>query len=164
MVAKGKGIRARVGDVFEVPISEREHVYGQVIDQVGPQHLVVLFRSGQEPVEDVIRSGIQLAGIVFDAKLRNGDWPIVAHVTPIDVRAPWFVLGHEGLENLRLESFDGTKTRMATPEEASNHRRRHVSYPMALQRAAEAAHGRREWSSELEVFRQLAAELDSGSA
>jgi hypothetical protein len=161
--AKSRRIRARVGDVFVVPISADMRVYGQVVDQAGPQHLVVLFRSRAGSVEDVVRSGIQLAGIVFDAKWRNGDWPIVANLPPLKVKSPWFVLGHEGLENLRLANFDGSSTRLVAPAEAFRHQHRHISYPMALQWAAEAVHGRREWNENLDFFRDLALELDGDS-
>lgn len=154
-----KPIRARTGDIFLVPISADEHVYGQVIDQAGPQHLVVLFRARSGSVEDIMQSGFDLAGIVFDAKFRNGDWAIVAHSPPIKVNPPWFVLGHEGLGNLRLENFDGSASRMATPDEASRHRHRHLSYPMVLQWAAEALNGRREWNEHLDLTRDLAREL-----
>ena len=162
--AKSKRIRAGVGDVFVVPISADERVYGQVVDQAGPQFLAVLFHSRSESVEDVVRSGIQLAGIVFDAKWRNGDWPIIANRPPVKVKAPWFVLGHEGLGNLRLANFDGSITRQAAPSETSKHRHRHISYPMALQWAAEAVHGRREWNEDLDFFRDLAIELDGDPA
>jgi hypothetical protein len=164
MKTKAKRIRARVGDVFVVPISADERVYGQVVDQAGPQFLAVLFGSTSGSVEDVVRSGIQLAGIVFDAKWRNGEWPIIANLPPVKLKAPWFVLGHEGLENLRLANFDGSITRQAAPSEASMHRHRHISYPMALQWAAEAVHGRREWNEDLDFFRDLAIELDGDPA
>jgi Immunity protein 26 len=161
---KAKRIRARVGDVFVVPISADERVYGQVVDRAGPQFLAVLFRSTSGSVEDIVRSGIQLAGIVFDAKWRNGDWPIIANRPPVKLKAPWFVLGHEGLENLRLTNFDSSITRQAASSEASKHRHRHISYPMALQWAAEAVHGRREWNEDLDFFRDLAIELDGDPA
>jgi len=159
---KSKRIHARVGDVFLVPVSDEQDVYGQVIDQAGPQFLVVLFRSSAGSVEDIVGGGIQLAGIVFDAKWRNGDWPIVTNRPPVKVRSPWFVVGHEGLGNLRLENFDGSVTHVATPTEAAKHRYRTISSPMALQWAAEAKHGRREWNKDLDCFRDLAVELSSG--
>src|SRR5262252_555067 len=124
--------------------------------------IVVLFRSSAGSVEDIVGGGIQLAGIVFDAKWRNGDWPIVTNRPPVKVRSPWFVVGHEGLGNLRLENFDGSVTHVATPTEAAKHRYRTISSPMALQWAAEAKHGRREWNKDLDCFRDLAVELSSG--
>ena len=55
---KVKRIRAKVGDVFVVPVSGEAGVYGQVVDQTGPQYLVVLFRSTSGSVKDVVGSGI----------------------------------------------------------------------------------------------------------
>ena len=152
-------IRARVGDVFAVPVSEDLRVHGQVIDQAGFQFLVILFRSITGPLDDVMRSGIVLAGIVFDAKWRNGDWPIVANYPPVKTSPPWFAVGHEQLGNLRLVSFDGATTRTLAAAEASRHRNRTIANPMALQMAAEALHHRREWTEPLDTFRELAAEL-----
>lgn len=158
--SKAKRIRARVGDVFFVPISPDARVYGQVVDQDGPQFLVVLFRSTAGLVDEVLGSGVDLAGIVFDAKWRNGDWPIIANLPPLKVTPPWFVVGHERLENLRLSNFDATVTRPVAPAAASAHRHRHISSPMALQWAAEALHGQREWNESLDFFRDLATEMD----
>jgi hypothetical protein len=159
MKARQKRIRARVGDVFLVPVSDNLRVYGQVVDRDGAQFLVVVFRSAVGPFEDVIRSGIQLAGIVLDAKWRNGDWPIVRNLPPIQVRPPWFLVGHELLGNLRVVSFDSCDTRMVTPAEASKHRHRVINSPMVLQMAAQALHGYAAWREEFDHMRDLAAEL-----
>jgi hypothetical protein len=134
-------------------------VLGQVVDKAGPQHMVVVFRAVGESVDTAFASGIDLAGIVFDAKLRNGDWPILKNVPPVQVKAPLFVLGHEGLENLRLETFDGKETRLVRPAEAGKHRHRNISYPMVLQRAASAIHGREAWKADFDHFRDLGAEM-----
>src|SRR5690348_7888061 len=117
MSSRRKAIRPRIGDVFKIPISPNRFVYGQVIDKAGPQHLVVIFRS-TEGEEDAIASEFDLAGITFDAKFLNGDWPIVKNLPPVQVRPPLFILGHEALESLRLESFDGRETRLVRPAEA----------------------------------------------
>ncbi len=158
-----KRIRSRAGDVFGVPVFEDLQMYGQVIDQAGPQFLVILFRSTTGPLDDIMLSGIELAGIVDDAKWRNGDWPILANYPPVRTNPPWFVLGHEQLGNLRLTNFDGTITRRVTAAEASKHRNRTTADPMALQIAAEAMHRRRGWNEALDTFRELAAELASAS-
>jgi hypothetical protein len=159
MTGATKRIEVRAGDVFRIPFGPDEHAYGQVVDQKGPQNLVVVFRATDTTAEEALRSGIELAAIVFDAKFRNGDWPIVSNVLPVKVAEPWFVLGHEGLENLRLENFDGSKTQMVRPAAAAKHGHRSLSYPMALQMAVEAVHGRREWIPEMDGYRSLAKEL-----
>ena len=154
-----KRIRARVGDVFRIPFAPDQSVYGQVVDQTGPQHLVVVFGGPAGTPEDALRNDIDLAAIVFDAKFRNGDWPIVANLPPIQVNEPWFVLGHEGLENLRLENFEGSRTQMVRASAAAKHGHRSLSYPMALQLAVEAINGRRDWIHEMDCYRELATEL-----
>lgn len=161
MSVKAKRIRAKIGDVFAIPISSDERVYGQVVDQAGVEFLVVVFHSNSASIEEAVRSGIDLAGIVFDAKLRNGDWQIVANLPPVRIKAPWFVLGHEGLENLRIENFHGSETRLVRLAEAAKHHHRNLSYPMVLQQAAEALHGQREWRDELDFLRDLAIELSA---
>jgi hypothetical protein len=80
------------------------------------------------------------------------------------VNEPWFVLGHEGLENLRLENFDSSKTQMVRAPAAAKHRHRSLSYPMALQLAVEAIYGRRDWIQEMDDYRELARELTSGDS
>ena len=162
MAPAAKAFRAKVGDLFSVPIAADHSVYGQVVEKAGPQYLVVIFRESSGSMAEAIRAGIDLAGIVFDAKFRNGDWPIVGNMTPVDVKAPWFVLGHERLENLRLENFDRSATRPTTPAEASKHRHRNLSGPFVLQRAAAALHGHDTWQLDFEHFRELGREL-SGS-
>ncbi len=152
-------IRARVGDVFSIPVLDHERVLGQVVDQAGPQFMVVTFRSDDPAPEKVVAAEIDLAGIIFDAKLRNGDWPILSNQPPATVSEPWFLVGHSGLGNLRLESFDGSKVRAATSADAAEHAHRNISSPMAFQWAVEAARGHREWTPALEIFPRLGREL-----
>ena len=154
-----KAIRAKVGDVFRIPISTDQYVLGQVVKKVRAQHMVVTFRAANASIDDAIASGIELAGIVFDAKLRNGDWPIVENRPPVEVKDPWFALGHEGLENLRLTNFDDSEVRLVSPSEASKHRHRNLSGPMVLQRAVAALHGNDSWQSDFDHFRDLASEV-----
>jgi len=146
-----------------VPVFEDLQMYGQVIDQAGPQFLVILFRSTTGPLDVIMRSGIELAGIVDDGKWRNGDWPILANYPSVRTRPPWFVVGHQQLGNLRLTNFDGTITRTVTASESSKYRNRTTADPRALQIAAEAVHRRREWNQALDTFRELATELASES-
>jgi hypothetical protein len=145
-----------------MPVSDGFHVYGQVVDKDGPQHLVVIF-SAVGSMEEALRGSIDLAGIVFDAKLRNGDWPIIANAPVAPLRTPMFVLGHEGVENLRLESFDGKTSRLVRSDEASTHRHRNLSAPMLLQMAAEAHHGLAAWKGDYDHFRALAEEMSNAA-
>ena len=139
-------------------------VYGQVVAKEGAQHLVVVFQAGPADFTPaVLESGIRLGGIIFDAKLRNGDWPIVAAEPPVAVEAPLFTSGHEALRGVMVERFDGTDRRRATPDEASRYGHRVISHPMVLQLAAEATEGLGPWDEAFENFRRLGVSMDPAS-
>ena len=123
--------------------------------------MVVLFGPGAAPEssEALMAGGIELAGIVFDAKLVNGDWPIVGRMVPVAVAKPWFVVGHRDLGDLRLTDFERSTTRLVSESEASKHLNRTLSYPMVLEDAAAAARGQAPWRQEYNRFRALAMEL-----
>jgi hypothetical protein len=53
---KTKRIRAQIGDVFTIPISSDERVYGQVVDQAEVEFLVVVFHSNSVSVEEAVTS------------------------------------------------------------------------------------------------------------
>jgi hypothetical protein len=157
-------IKAKVGDVFRIPLAGTACVYGQVVSKAGAQHLVVVFQASPPHFAPaVLGSGIRLGGIIFDAKLRNGDWPIVASLAPVAVVEPMFTSGHELTpRGVMVERFDGTDCRRATPDEASRYGHRMISSPMVLQLAAEATEGLRPWNERFEHFRRLGVSLDPG--
>jgi hypothetical protein len=155
-----KKVRAKVGDVFRIKLSPSVHVYGQVVAKDGPQHLVVLFVDAPADfAPEVLSSGIRLAGIVFDAKLRNGDWPIITTTTPVPIERPWFTSGDAVLGGVAVETFDGTVRRAATPDEVGRYGHRNISYPAVLQLAAEASMGLRTWQADFDHFRRLALDV-----
>lgn len=162
---KGRNVLAavRVGDVFSIPVQEKARAFGQVVAKDGSTLLVVTFRTTErdEPlsVEDAIASGVELAGIVFDAKFANGDWPIHENRPPVLEPSLWFVVGDPGLRNLRLVNFDESATRPCTTLEASGHDRRIISYPRILEMAVESARGLGPWRDEFEHMRTYAKEI-----
>lgn len=168
----------RVGDVFLVPLVGKlgrhgqlpvrsagdQHIYGQVVNRatLPPpgreiEYLVVLYRSTAGPLTEITRSEIDLAGIIYGFKLRQGDWPLVGNVPPPPLKTAWF-----GRDGLVLENFDGSVRRQASAAEASKHPRRHEWADDSLQCAAEAKHGFRSWTPRFERYRELAEELTTG--
>ena len=131
---------AQMGDVFKVPVTDELAVVGQIVARRSQVLLVVIFAKAPEKdggrVDDAIASGIALAGVVFDAKFRNGDWPIVDNRPPLPIVEPWFVVGHQQLGNLKLTNLDGSITRPAKPTETAEFDHLHLVYPMVLQMAA----------------------------
>src|ERR1700686_824971 len=126
-----KRAKAKIGDIFRVTIAQGVWAHGQVIGQQQPRtFLVVIFRvtdRGEASIDDAIASGFDLAGIVFDAKLANGDWPILDTRPSVAMPRLWFVDGHPDPEGLRLTNFDRTVRRPCRPDEAEQHSRLHLS-------------------------------------
>jgi hypothetical protein len=158
-------VKARIGDLFRVPIAEGVWADGQVVGQQQPRtFLVVIFRAtdrGETSLDDAIASGFDLAGIVFDAKLSNGDWPILEARSPVTTPHLWFVDGHPELDGLRLTNFDRTVRRPCSPDEAEKHSRLHFSGPMVLQMAISASRGFIPWRDDFDHFRRYAEELSA---
>jgi hypothetical protein len=156
-------IKPRVGDIFLIPVDESISVYGQILTASNRTHLVVVYKATSlEGIssEEVIAREIDLAGMVFDAKFINGDWPIVGNLPPIQVAEPWFVEGHEGMEDLSLTNLDMSERRRVNPREAEAHPARHLSYPMRLQKAVAGLRGLSPWQEGYHGhFRELAKEL-----
>lgn len=79
---------------------------------------------------------------MFDAKFRNGDWPIHERRPPVTTPASlWYQAGHPQLGNPRLYNYDGSIRRRCTEEEAAQYDRKHDASPVVLQLAAAARGG-----------------------
>jgi len=157
--------RVQIGDIFEIPVGAGLHVYGQVLAKDLRTYLVVAFRPvDTEFVEnEFVPQDVRLAGIVFDAKLINGDWPLIAKIPVVRHSEPLFVSGHDALDGAELVSFDRRTRRPVKPAEAAKHGHRNLASPMLFQQAAQALSGRRDWEASFDHFRRLAGELISAS-
>jgi hypothetical protein len=160
---RSRKVSPRVGDVFLIPVGEGLSVHGQILSAFNRTHLVVVFRATTRDVssiDEALMTTIQLAGIVFDAKLVNGDWPVVGNRLPVTVQEPWFVSGHEAMEDLTLTNVDMSIRRRVTPAEAAKHGRMVLSSPVGLEKAAQALRAAAGWREEFHgSFRDLAREL-----
>jgi Immunity protein 26 len=115
--------RIRIGDVFQIPVSETQIGFGQVVAQNKPIYYMIAFdfiSDGKSAVniEDVVNAPMIFAGNFFDGLFRTGDWKVVGNVNvKIEVVPfPCFKIYMEGKDY--VESWDGTRRRLATPEEA----------------------------------------------
>lgn len=164
---RSRKVPTRVGDVFLIPVGEDVSVFGQILTAFHRTHLVVVFKATTRDVssiDDALRTTMQLAGMVFDAKLLNGDWPVVGNRPPVTVQKPWFVSGHEAMEDLTVTNIDMSIRRRVTPAEAAKHGRMIFSSPLVLEKAARALRGVADWQEEFHgSFRDLAKELSDPS-
>ncbi|TMD83116.1 MAG: hypothetical protein E6I78_13190 [Chloroflexi bacterium] len=158
-MAPVKGIRPKVGDVFEVPINESQVGYGQVAAQRLQSYLMAIFktayRRGQRPeLSRITADDIAFLGESLDAKIWNGDWVIVGNLPPDRSRIPLptYKVTVGDINSWFVESYDGSRRRPATPNELNVLELRTVVAPIRLEKALQALHGARPWEP---TFRQL---------
>jgi hypothetical protein len=150
--------KAKLGDVFQIPLDGARVGYGQVVAQPQKDVLFVcLFaavsKTEEQPnLQTILRSEILLAGNTFDGKIWHGHWPVVGNVPPSSAIAlPKYREGLPG--HAFVESFDMTKRRVATIEEESVLPFRTFVAPIRLENALKALLGTGEWLEEYDHMR-----------
>ena len=145
------GIKAKVGDVFLIPLDESSCVGGQVVSIRDDDELYLavfgqlLSRNEIDP--EVATSGApRLLGLSFDAKLWHGHWPIIGNLIEKvgDYPQPNYKVRRAG--QLYLQSRDLTVNRPATDEEAEALEYRTVSDAAVIEDAIKATLGITEWN------------------
>lgn len=150
-----------VGDVFLIPIDERQYGIGQLAGNWKGELYVVIFDklvSADASPADVDNEPLRFAALTLDAKLHHGDWLIIGNRKENlqTIPQPWFKVGVEG--QTYIESRDRSVTRPATSTEATALRLRTVVAPVRLENALKALHGIGEWHPRFdELFAGYAA-------
>ncbi len=149
-------VKAKVGDVFQIPIDDTRVGYGQVVVQPEKNVLFVcVFSATTRPDEHpdpevVLRSEILLAGNTFDAKIWHGHWPVVGN-TPPNMDAIALPNYKEGLPGQAfVESLDLKRRRRATIEEERLLSFRGYVAPVRFENALKALFGIGEWLADYE--------------
>src|SRR6266571_3133146 len=121
LIMPRRGIKPRIGDVFEIPIDESRVAYGQIVAERMKSHLMVVFRTacerGANPdLATIVNDDIVFMAESFDAKIWNGDWPILGNVKPdlSRITLPLYKVSVDRADNLHVESYDGLRRRPAT--------------------------------------------------
>jgi hypothetical protein len=150
--------KAKLGDVFLVPIDDKRVGVGQVVDVLDKELYLVVFE-GCWPREDpptadcVDGLEVAFASLSLDAKIWHGHWPIVGNrkANLGNIALPVFKVERGG--EFYVESHDERRTRKATAEEAVQLRFRKTVAPVRLEKALKAVHDVVEWSSEYDEIR-----------
>lgn len=144
-------VRAKVGDIFQIPIDDTRVGYGQVVVQPEKNVLFVCAfaattRPGEQPdLEIILRSEILLAGNTFDAKIWHGHWPVVGNEPP-NMQAIALPNYKEGLPGEAfIESLDMKRRRRATLEEERLLPFRAYVAPVRFENAMKALFGIGDW-------------------
>lgn len=149
--------KARVGDVFLVPVDESRFGVGQIAgDWKGELYVIIyegILSGGVPDPEDVNSAKPLFAALSMDAKIHHGDWPIIGNVTKNLERIPQPVFKVDQGGQVFLESRDRSISRPASIAEAERLRLRTVVAPVRLENALKAHSGLGEWNSRYDELR-----------
>jgi hypothetical protein len=146
------GKKARVGDIFAIPLDHDHAGYGQIVFDLGQGHYYVAVfaeahpRTGEPDTATVLAGELAFLPLTLDALLHNGRWPIVGNA-PVDVaRLPWPAY-KEGVSPGVFDVVDyaGHRRRRATAAEAQALPYRTVVAPIRVETALRAVHGLEDW-------------------
>jgi len=146
-----KKIRAKAGDVFQIPIDEIHISFGQVCENNGGVLRVITFNKIYSTtiipqITEIIQSNIVLLTDTMDAKIYNGDWQVVGNAPVItNLPMPKFKFG---IDPVYITEYGSKTTRIATPEEAEKLDFQFSVSPIRVQNAMQAYFKRKEWEAD----------------
>jgi hypothetical protein len=110
-------IRVKAGDIFQIPITDLQFCFGQVvINNKGVLRVVTfdqLYNSDDTfTIEQILNSKIILLTDTMDAKIWNGDWKIYSNASIVDkdLPRPKFKVG---LDPIFITDYSGKKLKIA---------------------------------------------------
>jgi hypothetical protein len=156
-------IETKIGDVFLIPLNGKGWAAAQVVSAWNEELYVAVFDGTKEDnhinVEEVSLENPVFLVLTLDAKLWNGDWPIVGNVQSHLHRFPQpaFKVRQNGV--VHIESRDRSRSRPASTSEAELLRYRTVSSPAVIEAVVQAYFGVGEWQEGYEKYRADYAEM-----
>ena len=142
----------QVGDVFALPVSEDRVVAGQVVGRYGADayYFAIFDASAESPdaldIAAILRQRLMFLVLSFDAKLANGDWPVIgSHSVSQELPMPAYRVGVGFPPVATVEDWTGTRSRPATQSEAETLPARKFVAPVRIEKAVKAKHGVLPW-------------------
>jgi hypothetical protein len=150
--SKPPRVKSKEGDLFQLRIDEGRVGFGQIVGSRTHTLLVAIFREVHPrtrvpDISDLVTSEVAFLAETFDAKIWNGDWPIVGSAIPDHARIPFpsYKVTIDRATNWYVESYDATRRRPATPWEEDALPLRSIVSPIRLEKALQALHGVGQW-------------------
>jgi len=150
------GKKAKVGDVFLVPLRDGTYVPGQLVSAWNDELYVAIFDgkvdSQRVDFHQVVGWQPLFLTLTLDALLYHGNWPIIGNVQDnlAGFPQPAYKVRQSG--QIYIESRDRTFSRPASPSEADALGYRSVSAPAVVEDAVRAYFGFGEWKSHFDEF------------
>jgi len=152
-------VRTKVGDVFQIPVNDHSVAYGQIVSKMKPNPpLMAVFEKLYPPgqsidIETIVRDEIVFLVNSFDSKITSGEWPLIGNRPPDErMVLPNFKTSIGSPGNFYVMSYDATRRRPATAEEARWLPLRSSVSPSLLQQAIRAHHKLETYLSDFSDF------------
>lgn len=147
------------GIVFDVPINEELHSFGQIIAQIRSGVLYGIFyapMSGTVSLtafqdRQVVEAPV-VAGIFLDAKLHNGTWSVLGKSMPPEMVSaePRYCVEIGG--KICAESLDGRRHRAALPSEIKSLSKKIISSPVRMEKVLRAYAELEDWDASYDDY------------
>jgi Immunity protein 26 len=152
-----KGIKAKVGDIFLIPLTTSCFAVGHLIAIRDQSELYIAIFGKKMDHRDtnwreIINQDPKLLCLTLDAKIFHGKWPIIGSSvdTFSNYLEPVFRVIDNGVP--MIESRDRTFRRSATENEMKELKNRIVSSPMLVENATKAFFGICDWQDSYDKF------------
>jgi hypothetical protein len=148
-MVRSEGQVASEGDVFLIPIGDGDYALGQIAGSWNDELYLVVFeiRTGQSEARPDLVAGAEpfLAALSLDAKLWNGDWPIIGNFRDNlgGIAEPMFRVMQNGAPY--VESRDRSIYRPARGNEFARLQFRAIASPAVVEDAVKARFGFEKW-------------------
>jgi len=146
--------KARVGDIFQIPLDTQIVGYGQVVAvNIGPGPLYVVVFNRAWPREEkpdlaaIVADEIALVAPTMDALIWHGKWPLVDNLPPDLARVPFpaYRISVGAADRWFVESFDNSRRRPPKTGELEKLTLPTSFAPIRLQKAIRAIKGLEPW-------------------
>lgn len=149
-----KGISARIGDVFSIPLDDRHVAYGQVVARYGPVgYYYAIFRPtfpvhAVPPLESIATASVEFIALSFDGLIRSGDWVIRGNAPiPESLELPAYKVMRAPPDAFDIVDYSGEHRRPATADESRWVPYRVTMSPAMLVGALRAKHDLGPWKN-----------------
>lgn len=160
MTPTSRGKNIRPGDVFAVPLGNESSYIGQIMTVDDDELFIVIFDFSVDPnmtppdLSNALSSEPLVASWTHAERFRPGAWEVVGHApADTDRHLPAFTWGLPATGGVRVTNFSGSRTRMASAEEASVVPMKTLRSPALINRFVRAHAGVDPWVDALEDVR-----------
>lgn len=139
MVSK---LKAKVGDVFAIPINDTMYAYGQIVGCGKPKCYVIYDIHGTQhpPISQIVKSPIVFLTHIVDIRIEDGVWMVLGNApTPTHIIFPEYKV--DTPNGYMITNYSGKILRHAKQEEVEKLNTRKSHSPVSLEKSVKDKFG-----------------------